>query len=231
MSDATEALEADLGCGTFDGVNGAEEAVDIFRIVVAFEREQAVADDLEVFFGLRLEELENFVGDFVVCGKRVKVGTCLADVNGLCFLLVGRQFLRHMRSARHAEIQWWRIWREREAIAVLKSGDVFDVFLAGVADFEQASFEQRDAVREELGERAVKVLAERRVQRVLEDVCELSGNFRFAATAVAQRMLRKGLPARATDVDQAVAAGLRETIAHAVRDLGQMRSVRVTWAR
>src|SRR5215472_6842318 len=56
VRDAAKTLEADLGGRTFDGVNGAEEPVDVFRIVVAFEREQAVTDDLQVLFGFGLEE-------------------------------------------------------------------------------------------------------------------------------------------------------------------------------
>ena len=57
---------------------------------------------------------------------------------------------------------------EREAITLLEGGNVFDVFVASVADFEQIGFEQRNAVGEEFGQRAVQVFAERGIQRILE---------------------------------------------------------------
>ena len=68
MGDGAEPLQSDLRCGAFNGVNRAEKFVDFFRIVVAFEREQAVTDDLQMLFRLRLEELQNFRGYFVVDG-------------------------------------------------------------------------------------------------------------------------------------------------------------------
>src|SRR5262249_21796072 len=60
MRNTPEALEADLRRGTLDGVNRAEKLVDFVGVIVAFERDEAVADDLQVLFGFGLEELENF---------------------------------------------------------------------------------------------------------------------------------------------------------------------------
>ena len=75
MSDGAETLEADLRSGALHGVNGAEEAVDLVGIVVALEGNQAIADDLEMLFGFRAEEFENFGADFIVGGQGIKVGT------------------------------------------------------------------------------------------------------------------------------------------------------------
>ena len=66
MRDAAQPLEAHLRRGSFHRVNRAEQTVDLFGIVVAFQRKQAIADDLQVLFGFRLEELQNLVGHFVV---------------------------------------------------------------------------------------------------------------------------------------------------------------------
>src|SRR6266852_2388777 len=74
VRDATKALESHLGGGTFYGVNGAEEAGDVFGIVVGFERDEAVADDLEMFFGFGLEEFEDFAGHLVVGWQGVEIG-------------------------------------------------------------------------------------------------------------------------------------------------------------
>ena len=66
MSNGAEPAQTDLGGGTFDGVNGAEQAIDFFGIVVAFKGKQAVADDLKMLFGFGLEEFQDFVGDIIV---------------------------------------------------------------------------------------------------------------------------------------------------------------------
>src|SRR5271163_2122182 len=73
MGDGAEAFQADLSGGTLYRVDGAEELVDFFRIVAAFKRDQAVADDLQVLLVLGLKEFQDFIGDFVVRGQRIKV--------------------------------------------------------------------------------------------------------------------------------------------------------------
>src|SRR6516225_10584643 len=72
-----------------------------------------------------------------------------------------------------------------KTIAFLESGDVFKNLLAGIADFQQIAFEQRDSIRQEFGERAMEVFAERSVRGVLKNVRELSSNFREARETVA----------------------------------------------
>ena len=60
--------------GTLYRVNGAEEAIDFLGVVVAFEGDEAIAHDLQVFFGFRLEEFEDFGTYFVVRGQRIEIG-------------------------------------------------------------------------------------------------------------------------------------------------------------
>src|SRR6202140_5795526 len=74
MRDTAQALQANLRGGAFYGVNRAEQAIDLFPIVVAFQRNQAVTDNLQVFFGFGLKEFENLVGHFVIGRQSVKIG-------------------------------------------------------------------------------------------------------------------------------------------------------------
>ena len=73
MGDGAEALQSDLSRGAFDRVNRAEKSIDLFGIVVAFQRNQAIADDLQMLFGFRLEKFQNLRGDFVIRGQHIKV--------------------------------------------------------------------------------------------------------------------------------------------------------------
>src|SRR5258708_17383723 len=82
-----------------------------------------------------------------------------------------RRWLRRILQRRSFE-------RECEAVAFLEGGNVFGAFLAGVADFQQIGFEDGDAVGQKFGEWAVQIVAERGVQRVLESVGGLAGDFR-----------------------------------------------------
>ena len=66
VGDRTKTLQAHLRGGSLDGVNRAEQPIDLFGVVVAFERDQAIADNLKMFFGFWLEEFENFGADFVI---------------------------------------------------------------------------------------------------------------------------------------------------------------------
>ena len=66
--------QSNLCSRTFYGVNSAKQAVNVFRIIVAFKREQAIAHNLQVFFGFRLEEFVNFVRHFVVGGQCIEIG-------------------------------------------------------------------------------------------------------------------------------------------------------------
>jgi len=68
------------------------------------------------------------------------------------------------------EAEWNGFDRKRETIAFFEGGDVFDGLVAGVADFQEIGFEQRDAVGKEFGERAVEIVAQRGVQGILKNV-------------------------------------------------------------
>jgi hypothetical protein len=86
VGDGAETPESYLRRGTFYGVDGTEEAIDFFGIVVAFERDEAVADDLEMFFCFRLEEFQNLIGNIVVVGQRVEIrarGCCFGGFLGI----------------------------------------------------------------------------------------------------------------------------------------------------
>ena len=74
MSDGSEPLQADLSRRTLDRVNRSEQAIDFFRIVVALQRNQAIADNLKMLFGFGLKKLKNFGADFVIGWKRVEIG-------------------------------------------------------------------------------------------------------------------------------------------------------------
>ena len=75
VCDSTQASQSDLCRRTFNGVDGAEEFVNFFRVVVALERNQAIADDLQMFFGFGLKEFQNLSRNLVICGQQIKIGT------------------------------------------------------------------------------------------------------------------------------------------------------------
>ena len=73
VSDCSQPLQADLSRRTFYSVNCPEKFINFFRIVVAFERQQAIADNLEMLFRFRLEEFQNLRRHLVVERQRVKI--------------------------------------------------------------------------------------------------------------------------------------------------------------
>src|SRR5215831_13646435 len=87
------------------------------------------------------------------------------------------------RGLREVERRW--LGGESEAVPLLESRDVFNALETGIADFEKVGFEKRDAVRKEFSQRPVQIVAQRRVQSVLKDVCELAGDFGKARESVA----------------------------------------------
>src|SRR5215831_8721864 len=134
-----------------------------------------------MLFRLRLEELQNFLRHFIVCRQRVEVRTRRSRGDWLfIFLCVKRAMRLRLRKIERRWLGW-----KRETIAIFKRRDIFEALLACVADFEKVGFEERDTVREELGQRSVKVFTERRIQRVLENVCKLSGDLGETRKAVA----------------------------------------------
>jgi hypothetical protein len=74
---------------TFYRVNGAKQFVDLFRIVVALQRNKAIADNLEMLLRFRLEKLKDLVRHLVVQWQRVKVRPRRCSDNGLRDLLRG----------------------------------------------------------------------------------------------------------------------------------------------
>src|SRR5580704_9213916 len=160
-------------------MNRAKQAIDLFGVVVTLQGDQAVADNLKVFFSFRLEELQNLGTDFIVKWERVEVGTGNAGL---------RCFRRdRFNGIANGEIQRNRLDRESETVAFLERGDVFNVLVTCVADFEQVGFEQGDAVRQELGQRSVQIVAKLRIQRILENVSEFPGNLGESWKSVTRR--------------------------------------------
>src|SRR5438105_15776140 len=119
MRNGAQPLQPDLRGGTFDRVNGAEELVDFLRIVVGLERNQAVAYDLQMLFGFRLEKLQNLVWHFIIRWKRVEVGPGWSGGRG-CFRLRGCD-MRWSLGLRGVE-GWWRD-RAGKARALVEGGE------------------------------------------------------------------------------------------------------------
>ena len=88
-------------------------------------------------------------------------------------------------AARSRKVQRRRFDGKREAVAFFKRRDVFDVFVARVADLEKIGLEDGNAVRKEFRERTVQIFAQTCVQGVLKNVRKLSGDFREFRVAVA----------------------------------------------
>src|SRR6202011_4821539 len=66
MGNGAQAFQADLCRRALQSVDSTEKLVNFFRIIVAFQRNQAVADDLQMVFSLWLEKFKNLVGDVIV---------------------------------------------------------------------------------------------------------------------------------------------------------------------
>ena len=73
MGNGAEAFQADLSRRAFQRVDGAEKLVNFFGIIVALQRNQTIADDLQMLFSLWLEKLQNFVGNVIVGRQEIKV--------------------------------------------------------------------------------------------------------------------------------------------------------------
>ncbi len=70
MGDRRNAMEADLRRRSFHRMHRAEQAVDVVGIRIGFESQQAFRHGLQVLFGFRYEEFENFVGDVSIRRQR-----------------------------------------------------------------------------------------------------------------------------------------------------------------
>ena len=91
-----------------------------------------------MLFRFRLEELQDFIGHFIVGWKRIEVrprGPCSYSLFGL--------FFDNLRKRRRLhKIKRRRLGGKREAIAVLEGGNVFQAFISRVADFQKVGFEE-----------------------------------------------------------------------------------------
>src|SRR5262249_14149092 len=137
-------------------MNCAKQLVDLFWIVIALKRKQAIAHDLQMLFGFRLEELQNLCRDFVVFRQRIKIGTRRRR-NNFWFFLTDQRGCGI--GARGRKIQWRWLDGERKAIPLLERGNVLNVFLARVADLEEVSLQNRNAVRQKFRKWPVQVFA------------------------------------------------------------------------
>ena len=171
MRDCPETLQPHLRRRPFHRMDRPEKLIDFFWIACSFKRKEAIADDLEMLFGFRLEEFQNLAGHFVVHWQAVEV----------------RPRHRGLRRLRFGKLSGWLEFRlfvvqprwlrwKRKPIALLERSHVLEVFLAGIADLEQIGFKQRNCVREEFRQGPVQVVTERRIQGILENVSQLSRN-------------------------------------------------------
>ena len=71
MGHGGEPVQTDLRGRTFHGVHRAEQAINVVRIGMALERQQAFGDRLQMFLGFGNKELKNFVGDFAILREAV----------------------------------------------------------------------------------------------------------------------------------------------------------------
>src|SRR5262249_19354793 len=142
-----------------------------------------------MLFGFRLEELENLVGHFVVRRKSVEVR---ASRSGDWFAFQGRELSRGLRR-RLGKVERRRLSWKREAIPLFERSDVFNVLRTGVADFEEIGFQNGNAIGQEFGQRAVKIVPQRSIQSVLENVRKLAGNLGEARETVARRSTTKSV--------------------------------------
>ena len=73
MRDCPETLQPHLRRRPFHRMDRPEKLIDFFWIACSFKRKEAIADDLEMLFGFRLEEFQNLAGHFVVHWQAVEV--------------------------------------------------------------------------------------------------------------------------------------------------------------
>ena len=181
MRDRREPVQADLRGRAFHRVHRAEQAVNVVRVGIAFERQQAFGDGLQMFFGLGNEELENFVRDIAILRQAIDVRNSRENFgNGFAASRSrpASTFGFGIRGRRSGECK---------CVALLERGDVVGGFRAVRTDLQQIEFEHGDRVGEEFGERAVHVGSQHGVHGVVKDVRHLRGHFGKFRKAVARR--------------------------------------------
>src|SRR6266436_849448 len=135
MRNGSQSFQTDLCGGAFYRVNGAKQFVDLFRIVVAFKRDKAIADDLKVFLRFRLEELQYLIRNLVVRRQRIEVRACCRSDNRVARLLLSES-LPQIRLGLGKVQRWCFRWK-RKPIALFENRDIIDTLLACVADFQK----------------------------------------------------------------------------------------------
>src|SRR5882757_3326487 len=81
----------------------------------------------------------------------------------------------------------WGLRWECKAIALFEYGNIINILFASIADFQKIRFQKRNAIRQKLRQWPMQIAAERCIQRVLENVCQLSGYLGESREAIAGR--------------------------------------------
>ena len=184
MGHRGEPVQTDLRGGAFDGVHRAKQAIDLVRVGISLEREQAFGDRLQMFLGFGNEELEHFVGDFAILREAVRERSGRED---------GRNRFASARRVRGRLVFRFRRRRrgKRERIALLESDNIGGRFRAARTDLQEIELEYGNRVGQKFRERAVHVGRQRRVHGVVKDVRHFRGDFGKLREAVARRRARE----------------------------------------
>ncbi len=171
-------METDLRGRTFYGVHRTEEAINVVRIGMAFEGQQAFGYGLQMLFGFGNEKFKDLIGHFTILRQRVRERSGRENRRDRLALAHGFDALiRGCFSGRRR--------RKRESIALLECGDVARSLRTAGTDLQEVEFEHGDRVRNKFGERAVHIRSERGIHGVVEYVRHLGRNFRELREAVA----------------------------------------------
>ena len=164
--------QAHLRRRSFDRVNGTEKPVDLFGGRIRFEPQQTLRCDLQMLFCFRDEKVQYFPGNIVIFRQIVRQ-IAFGRMQGIARFgpLAGGQIISK---------RGWGRWHASECkcVAMLECGNVIGGFAAVRTDLQQVKFKNRDRVRQELGERAVRVRTQLRLAGVLKDVRQPPGDIR-----------------------------------------------------
>jgi len=104
----------------------AKQFVDFFRVVVAFQRNETIADHLEMLFCFRLKKLQDLVRNLVVRRQRIESKSLLPQRQSSRATPPGR-----IAPANQAgKVQRWCLRWERKPIALFENCDIIDTLLA-----------------------------------------------------------------------------------------------------
>ena len=177
-------MQTHLRRRAFDGVHRSKQPVDIVRIGIALESEQAFGDGLQVLFGFGDEKFEDFIGHFVIRGKPVNEGRPREDgwdgfarTGSLRDRLIGR-----FRDGRG---------RKRKCVPLAESGEIARCLRSAGTDLQEIELEDGNRVGEEFSERAVHVRGERRIHRVVKNMRHLGRDLGELRKAITRRGARE----------------------------------------